>query len=262
MFLASHVALFWLAHSIIINHNQGIGINTHHVHHLTRRFLVLRFVHLILRRICTLSTTSPSWSMSSSVCANHKHKEINQRSRSRSNQTKRVDHAKEFSSHQPLLSRLPDEQLHAVPKAAAKNHSEPHITSPRKLAKTESAKKQPLSTVRNNSDHVIRTKAATAPRPRRRTPYRRSTCLEHISAVNCTADCFNAEPLIDAMTPPPAPLPPRLPTPDLSDVDEDAFWSCCRPSESSRCSNFGYGRSDKSDDDVKLWNDMGKRTPP
>ncbi|MCJ1349844.1 hypothetical protein MMC31_008086 [Peltigera leucophlebia] len=28
--------------------------------------------------------------------------------------------------------------------------------------------------------------------------------------------------------------PPRLPTPDLSDVDEDEFWSCCGASASSR----------------------------
>ena len=196
--------------------------------------------------------------MSSIVCANHKYKEINQKSRSRSNQTKRVDHAKEFSSHQPLLSPLPDEEFHPPRRAAAKNHSELDRTLPRKVARTESAKRQSSSTVRNDDDHVIRTKAATVPRLRHRTPYRRSTCLEHISAVNCTADCFNAEPLVDAITPPPAPLPPRLPTPDLSDVDEDAFWSCCRPSESSRCSNFSYGRSDKTDDDVELWNDMGK----
>lgn len=32
--------------------------------------------------------------------------------------------------------------------------------------------------------------------------------------------------------PPPAPTPPRLATPDVTDVDEDELWSCCRSSES------------------------------
>lgn len=188
--------------------------------------------------------------MSPIVRANHKHKGLNQKPRLPQNQTKRVDHAKESSSHQPLPSPPRDEELHDPHMAAAKKHSELEITSPCKLSRTESAKKQSSSTVRNDDDHVIRTKAATAPRVKHRTSYRRSTCLEHMSAVNCTADCFNAEPLAEAMTPPPAPLPPRLPTPDLSDVDEDAFWSCCRSSKSSRCSNPNQGRTNDTDEDV------------
>ena len=200
--------------------------------------------------------------MSSIVCANHQYGYINQKYRARSNQTKRVDHAKEYSSHQPLPSPLSDNEFHRSHKAAAKNYSELEMISPRKIARTESAKKQSSSAVRNEENHVIRTKAATAPRLKHRTPYRRSTCLEHMSAVNCTTDCFNAEPLAGAMTPPPAPLPPRLPTPDLSDVDEDAFWSCCRPSERNKCSNLSFGRTDNTDDDAGLWNDMGKRPHP
>lgn len=34
--------------------------------------------------------------------------------------------------------------------------------------------------------------------------------------------------------PPKVKAPRRLPTPDLSDVEEDAFWSCCSSSDSSR----------------------------
>lgn len=34
--------------------------------------------------------------------------------------------------------------------------------------------------------------------------------------------------------PPKAKTPRRLPTPDLSDVEEDAFWSCCSSADSSR----------------------------
>ena len=200
--------------------------------------------------------------MSSIVCANHQHKGTNQKSRSRSNQTKRVDHKKEISSHQPLPSPLPDEEFHPPHRAAAKECPELEIISPCKVARTESAKKLSSSTVRNDAHHVIRTKAATTPRLKHRMPYRRSTCLEHMSAVNCTADCFDAEPLAEAMTPPPAPLPPRLPTPELSDVDEDAFWSCCRSSKSSRCSNLDNDRIDDTNEDGELWNEMGKRPHP
>lgn len=34
--------------------------------------------------------------------------------------------------------------------------------------------------------------------------------------------------------PPKVKAPRRLPTPDLSDVEEDAFWSCCSSADSSR----------------------------
>ena len=197
--------------------------------------------------------------MSSTTRTNHQHRGIIQKSRSRSNQTKTIEHAKKFSSHQPLPSPLPDERFHSLRKAAAKSHSDLETISPRKLARTESAERQSSIRVRNDDHHVLRTKAATAPILRSPKPYRRSTCLEHMSAVNCTSDCFRVEPFAGSMTPPAAPLPPRLPTPDLSDVDGDAFWSCCRPSESSNCSNLCYGRNDNNDDEAGIWDDMGKR---
>ena len=37
----------------------------------------------------------------------------------------------------------------------------------------------------------------------------------------------------EAKRPPKPKYPERLPTPDLSDVEEDGFWSCCGSSESS-----------------------------
>lgn len=37
----------------------------------------------------------------------------------------------------------------------------------------------------------------------------------------------------DAKTQPKPKFPERLPTPDLSDIEEDSFWSCCGSSESS-----------------------------
>ncbi len=37
----------------------------------------------------------------------------------------------------------------------------------------------------------------------------------------------------DVRTPPEPKFPERLSTPDISDVEEDGFWSCCGSSESS-----------------------------
>ena len=199
--------------------------------------------------------------MPSTTRTHHQYEGIIQKSRSKVNQTKTVKHAKNLVSQQPLPSPLTEEESDPLHKAAAKNHSDLEIISSRKLARTENAKRQPSLAVRNDDRHVLRTKAATAPRLKHPKPYRRSTCLEHMSAVNCTADCFGGEPLTGATTPPPAPLPPRLPTPDLSDVDEDAFWSCCKASESSKCSNLCYGKPNDNDDVVGLWDHMGKRPP-
>lgn len=197
--------------------------------------------------------------MSSTNRTNHQRKGIIQKSRSHSNETKRVEHVKRFPSHQLLPSSLPDEEFHLPHKAAVKIHSNSETISPGTFARTESAKRQPSLTARNNDHHVLRTKAATAPILRHPKPYRYLKCLEHMSAVNCTADCFKDEPFAGSMTPPAAPLPPRLPTPDLSDVDEDAFWSCCKPFESSKCSNHCYGRNDDNADEVGIWDHMGKQ---
>lgn len=198
--------------------------------------------------------------MSSTTRTNHKHKGMIQKSRSHSNQTKRVEHAKTFPSDQLLPSSLPNEEFHPPHKAAARIYSDPEIIfSPGRFTRTESAKMQSSLTARNDDYHVTRLKAATAPILRHPKQYRHSKCLEHMSAVNCTTDCYRVEPFAGSMTPPAAPLPPRLPTPDLSDVDEDAFWSCCRPSESSKCSNPCYGRTDNDDDEVGIWDQMGKR---
>lgn len=46
MFLASHFSLPWLDHSITSNHNHGISITIRHVHHMTSRFNVFRFVRV------------------------------------------------------------------------------------------------------------------------------------------------------------------------------------------------------------------------
>ena len=83
------------------------------------------------------------------------------------------------------------------------------------------------------------------------------------------------KPLAGHMTPPPVPMPPRLPTPDLSDVDEVAFWSCCSYSSSNkysthekRCDGYNdddnddYNDEDNDDENARVWNSMGERPSP
>ena len=108
-------------------------------------------------------------------------------------------------------------------------------------------------TLSPRDNHVTGHKAAMAPRlvgQRAPKPFRPSTCLHHMSARNCTPECRDFRLLPETHVPPKAPLPPRLPTPELSDLDEDDLWSCCRASESNA--------SEKStDNDEDFWTEMG-----
>lgn len=68
--------------------------------------------------------------------------------------------------------------------------------------------------------HVIMPKAAIFATPRPRRNNGDTKCLEHMSSRNCTAKCFSADSLVEVETPPSAPRPPRLPSPDLPELDE------------------------------------------
>ena len=87
--------------------------------------------------------------------------------------------------------------------------------------------------------HVIKPKAATLSTHPTRQNDGNFKCLEHMSSRNCTAECLKAKPMADMKRPPPAPRPPRHPTPDLSDLDveeifppldndksKDSLWDC------------------------------------
>ena len=74
-----------------------------------------------------------------------------------------------------------------------------------------------------------------------------------MSARNCTAACLDVKRRPQTDVPPKAPSPPRLSTPDLSEIGEDDLWSCCRASESDASE-----QSSKSRDD--LWDEMGRHS--
>lgn len=57
--------------------------------------------------------------------------------------------------------------------------------------------------------------------------------------------------------PPAAPLPPRLSTPDLSDFEEDEFWSCCKSFNRS-ASNVRNDCTDTDEEGDGIWDEMGK----
>jgi len=56
-------------------------------------------------------------------------------------------------------------------------------------------------------------------------------------------DCSSPNPADVHRTPPSRPTPQRLPTPDLAEIEESDFWSCCEPYEGN-IRDF-YGRVSK-----------------
>ena len=163
---------------------------------------------------------------------------------------KKSKHSKEVMIHQPRSPLPPDDFVLFPQDVIKESHSTIRDARSRKAMATKSAKKSSSPMPR---PHVMEPKAATPSRREARRPSRRPVCLDHMSTVNCTVECANGKPLAHLKMPPKAPSPPRLPTPDLSDLEEDDLWSCCGSSwsslskESSRCSQ-------KAD---SMWDDMG-----
>ena len=187
-------------------------------------------------------------------------KKSHQKSINPSKQTKKSDDSKKSLLHQPLPSPPPEDWVLFPGDIIVEQHSSISHTSTRKLGKTENAKQQ-MSPVPYHDHHVTENKAAASSRLEPRKPYRRSTCLKHLSAINCTARCFDAKPLADPRMPPAAPLPPRLSTPDLSDFEEDEFWSCCKSFNRS-ASNVRNDCTDTDEEGDGIWDEMGKWSHP
>lgn len=173
-----------------------------------------------------------------------------------SKKAKRSNSSKKVLLHQPL-PLLPSDDFVLFPfeVVTEKNSSVRHAPSGRS-AKSANSSPSRLQALPLPDNHVIEHKAAAPVRTdvqRLRKPYRPSKCLYHMSARNCTAACIDARspspPPANIKVPPKAPSPPRLPTPDLSDVEEDDVWSCCR----SRASNQSSEISLEDDD---FWNEM------
>ena len=128
-------------------------------------------------------------------------------------------------------------------------HSSIRDAKSRRPTASKSAKRSSSPMPRH---HAIEPKASTSSPRNARGSSGRPICLTHISTVNCTVDCVNAKPLVQEMQPK-APSPPRLPTPEVSDVEEGDLWSCCGSSWSSV--NKESSRCDRKAD--SMWNEMG-----
>ena len=159
-------------------------------------------------------------------------------------------YSKKVMIHQSGSSLPPDDFVLFPQDVIKEKHSSIRDAKARRPTAPKSAKRSSSPVPRH---HVIESKTLTPPRRDARRPSERSVCLTHISTVNCTVDCADAKPLAHLKTPPKAPSPSRLSTPDVSDLEEDDFWSCCGSSwtslskESSCCDN-------KTDN---MGNDMG-----
>ena len=170
--------------------------------------------------------------------------------------TKKSKHSKKVVIHQSGSPLPPDDFVLFPQDIVKEKHSNIRDVKARKATAMESAQ-------RASSPMPRQRRTATTPSRRdARRPSERPVCLMHMSTVNCTVDCINADaiakPLAHLKVPPKAPSPPRLPTPDLSEPDEDGLWSCCEstPSSLSKESSRGDCEADS------MWTEMGASSAP
>lgn len=152
-------------------------------------------------------------------------------------------------------SPLPPDDFVLFPQEVVKEkHSSVRNAKPRRPTASKSANRSSSLRPRH---HVIDPKAPTPSLCDARRPSEWPVCLNHMSTVNCTVDCVNvdanAKPLAHLEMPPKAPSPPRLPTPDVPELEEDDLWSCCGSSWSSL--SKGSSRCDRKGD--TMWDEMG-----
>ena len=163
--------------------------------------------------------------------------------------TKKTKYSKKVVIHQSGSPLPPDDFVLFPQDIVKEKHSSLRDVKARKATAEKSA--QSSSSPRRRQHRMT----LTPSRRDARRPSERPICLTHMSTVNCTVDCVNAnaKPLAHLGGPPKAPSPPRLPTPDLSELDEDDLWSCCGSTlsslskESSRCDRKAGS----------MWNEMG-----
>ena len=151
--------------------------------------------------------------------------------------------------HQPVSPSPPDDWvLYPQDIVTEKHSSVRHDPKSRHVRTVDSSRASP-SLPKSRVMELNAVKMADAEKSQAPKPFIPSTCLNHMSARNCTTACFEVEPLHATRAPPKAPSPPRLQTPDLSDFGEDDVWSCCKSSEASASDS---GVQDGDD----FWNEM------
>lgn len=165
---------------------------------------------------------------------------------------KKSKHSKKSMLHHPTMPLLANDWT-LFPQDLVKNRClSIKDTKTGEHEKTQSAKQTSSLPLMPPIYHVIEPKVAGSSKHDARKLPRHTVCLEHMSAYNCTVACAKAKAPApaDRKIPPRAPSPPKLPTPDLSDCEEEELWSCCGSWQSLGSSRDG--------DDV--WDEM--RTLP
>lgn len=191
--------------------------------------------------------------MSLNKSSSHRHSSKHQSTFLTSTKAQRSNSSRKVLLHQPMPSPPPDDwALFPQDIVTEKNSNVRHAPIGRH-ARSATACRQTLPLL---DSHVTEPKATTPARTdvqRPRKPYQPSRCLNHMSARNCTAACIDTRPPppMNISMPPKAPSPPRLPTPDLSDIEEDDMWSCCMVSDSNES-------SESTQSNAELWNEMGR----
>lgn len=193
--------------------------------------------------------------MSSATPTINEKASINHMPLTQSVKAKKSKHLKKVMIHQSGSPLAPDDFVLFPQDVVKEKHSNIKDAKSRRPTTPKSAKRTSSPMPRH---HVIEPRAASASRQEARRPSRRPLCLEHMSTANCTVDCANANPLAQLKVPPKAPSSQGLATPDLSDLEEDDFWSCCGSSwtslseENSRCNRNVGG----------MWDEMGASSNP
>ncbi|KAG8533561.1 uncharacterized protein KY384_001301 [Bacidia gigantensis] len=155
--------------------------------------------------------------------------------------------------------KQPDEKFEALRKAALKHIADAKAKSRKKAAAAATTTPAPIADFvlfpenaatkrqRSNSSKLSAGSSADAERreerqqkpadaclpqtppdsPRRRQRVPRHGGFRIVPLVDDDTDKVDAIERRWAERPPPAPAPPRLDSPDVSDADEDVFWHCC-----------------------------------
>ena len=223
------------------------------INHFPPFFVLCPFLRHLPPHPCNLS--SPTMSSTNSIINNKD--SIDQTSWTQLVRINKSKHSRKITIHHSESPLPPDDFVLFPQDVVKEKHSSIRDAKPRK---STAPKKVKVSSSPMPRHHVIEPSTLTPPQRTSRRPSDRPSCLTHMSTVNCTVACANADtkPLAYLKTPPKAPSPPRLPTPDVSDVEEDDLWSCCGSSWSS-LSKESVSRDRKID---STWDEMSASPNP
>ncbi len=194
--------------------------------------------------------------MSSTNHTINKKESIGQMSWTQLSKNKKSKSPKKVTIHQSGSPLPPDDFVLFPQDVVKEKHSSVRDAKPRKSNAAKSAKG---SMSRMPRHRVIEPKTLASSGRDTRRSLERPVCLTHMSTVNCTVNYTNAKPLACLTIPPKAPSPPRLRTPDVSDLGEDDLWSCCGSSWSSLGKESKESKESRSCDHKadNMWDEMG-----